>query len=171
MLFSAVNDQNIPLWKLVIEGKKTQTRRPLRIGDTMPAMSAVLHEQVRSANGHIRYEVGRTYAVQMKRGTRTLYYDVCADGSYIIQPSNKTNAAIQGLTEARIKIVELRREDVRDISEDDAKAEGFSGRGAFWDVWWKFYDPIVVTMPGEVPVVDRPAELYQAWALTFEVVS
>ena len=46
MIFSAKNEAGVPLWKLVLSGKKTVTRRP---------------------KGH-SYKVDRDYAMQPKRG-------------------------------------------------------------------------------------------------------
>ncbi|MGE4177985.1 MAG: ASCH domain-containing protein [Thermoleophilia bacterium] len=81
------------LHELVLDGRKTQTRRPG--GDT-----------------ECRYRAGRTYAVQPARTARSV---------------------------GRIMVTDVRREYVQDITEDDARAEGFADRAAFLDRWRDLY--------------------------------
>lgn len=142
----------------ILSGEKTQTRRPVHEGDEyLPYFEIyrtcfVVNEfpsLIKDVKGKHRYEVGKTYAVQPGRG----------------------KAAI-----GRIRLTDIRREDVRNISEEDACAEGFGPvvhpRVAFLYVWTGFYDPIGHRFPlyNRDLLIDRPAALYDAWALTFEVV-
>lgn len=98
------------LARLVLAGKKTQTRRPVKAGEET-----------------CRYHEGRSYAVQPGRGKP----QVC-----------------------RIKILEVRRELLHEITYPDAVAEGFRTRDEFFDYWRELYKtgPLI-----EVPV----------WAIRF----
>ncbi len=73
-----------------------------------------------------RWQVGKTYAVQPGRSKRAV---------------------------ARFKALEVRRELVTDISEEDAHAEGFSGRADFLAAWRKMHG-------------DKASDV---WAITFEL--
>lgn len=95
------------------------------------------------------YRVGKTYAVQPGRGQKAV---------------------------GRIEIVSIRQEDVRHISQEDVIAEGYDRLG-FFLTWTKMHD---VPANRELRRFDspplrlldsRPPERYQAWVLTFKVVS
>lgn len=105
----------------------------------------------------MRWQVGRTYAVQ---------------------PARAKNAI------ARIRITDIRREDVRLISEADAQAEGFKTATEFFLTWCKMHDkrlllPIIpnydtgsiVWHGARNELMSRPAKHYAAWVLTFELVT
>lgn len=79
----------------VLDGSKTQTRRRWKWGEDA-----------------CRYVVGRTYAVQDKRGGTTL---------------------------GRIHILSAQKTVVANISRGDARAEGFSSTRAFYDRWREMY--------------------------------
>lgn len=79
----------------VLDGSKTQTRRPVK--GTSPC----------------RYEVGKTYAIQRKRGTHGLG--------------------------PRILVLEVDQVLVVPISQADALAEGFDSPAAFADRWMELY--------------------------------
>ena len=76
-----------------------------------------------------QYRAGRTYAVQPGRGQRQV---------------------------ARLRVLEVRREKLGDISQEDAGAEGFPGRETFLRYWQRIY--------GEV---DHDQLI---WVLRFELV-
>jgi hypothetical protein len=86
--------------KMVLEGRKTQTRRRARKdkdGNWVPP----------------RYKEGRTYGVQ---------------------------TAWMGKSIARILITQIGMPElVRDITEEDARAEGFESREAFIELWAKAF--------------------------------
>lgn len=102
------------------------------------------------------YEVGKTYAVQPAPGKPAV---------------------------ARICILDIRREDVREISNEDVQAEGFTDYDDFLRVWCSVHDK-QIELPlipfHETPKIfgafyrneltDRPAACYDAWVLTFELV-
>jgi len=95
---------------------------------------------------------------------------------YAIQPA-RTQKAI-----GRFTIIEIKRYDVRDISEPEARAEGFARSVDFLMTWCRMHDkgvmlPIIpdyetgliawADMEGSLSI--RPAYRYQAWQLRFEV--
>lgn len=154
-------------WSKVLDGSKTQTRRIAlphadgtgefdceMIGYPMGIMS-VQRLKVGASSWRTIYQVGKTYAVQ---------------------PGRTKPAA------ARIRITGIRREDVREISWEDTYAEGFKSRAMFFNTWLQMHDKTVYEVfrdykfpYGKIGsatelLESRPAERYQAWALTFELV-
>jgi hypothetical protein len=105
-------------WEKVLRGEKTQTRRIVKPGEHFNEMGATTivtgsffrqmtfaddyHYAVITPAGRIKWEVGKTYAVQPGRG----------------QPAV-----------GRIRITAIRKERIGDITEEDAIAEGFSAGG------------------------------------------
>lgn len=91
----------------ILSGQKTQTRRLCKPGENwqiFPPIPATVLDK----NGRIKWQVGRDYAIQVKRGGNAI---------------------------GRFRIKDIRREIVAQISEDDAKAEGFDGRNEFFTTW------------------------------------
>lgn len=153
----------------VLDGSKTQTRRLFKPGEALcgfaPGKPNWTHAVI--SNGRVRYKIDSTYAV-------------CP---------GRTKPAV-----ARIRIVDIREEDVRNISEEDAIAEGFIDKANFLAVWTYMYDAVssfawdsdknyYIAYRGnghydhmgdfasiEAILRSRPDERYHAWALTFEVV-
>ena len=84
-----------------------------------------------------------------------------------------------GYTPARIKITGIRREDVRQISHADVLAEGFDTFSDFFETWVKMHDKKALPdfeKADDLSMTDsflatRPAHLYQAWVLDFELVN
>lgn len=156
-------------WQAVLENRKTQTRRLVKPNHhALNVWRAELGSELRigesgdsdrigvvQAAGRDIWQVGKTYAVQPARGQKAV---------------------------ARIRILSIRREDVREISIEDAKAEGFDSRLDFIKTWINMHDkeiykkfstydfPIGAINPATTLIKSRPAERYDAWALTFEVV-
>lgn len=149
-------------WQKVLSGEKTQTRRIVR-PDDLPMFHTANslrfypdvysgYRGVRKTDGTYKWQVGKTYAVQPGRGKPAV---------------------------ARIRLTVIRREDVRDISDPDIEAEGFDDFFDFFDVWTDMHDHSFnkrylynADMGYEwdnYGLAKRPAERYQAWALTFEV--
>lgn len=140
----------------VLNGTKTQTRRLVKPGEyaiTIPAdrdvplagrISAVMDDA--KQNGVI-YAVGKDYAVQPGRTAKGI---------------------------ARIRITDIRCEDVRNISDEDVKAEGFADHEEFFEVWCTMHDPAILpfytAMYRRGWLTPQPAYKYQAWVITFELV-
>lgn len=107
------------------------------------------HKNEREWNYRTKWQVGKSYAVQPGRGKPAI---------------------------GRIRITGIRREDVRDISDEDTHAEGFDSREAFWDTWVSMHDKswhkefCYAADYGRLRkygFYDRPAERYDAWVITF----
>lgn len=157
-------------WQKILSGKKTQTRRLIKgvnlvvdIHGNPNATDSPFYDKASSSEiecvltekGWLRYHVNHTYAVQ----------------------TGRSKGAV-----GRIRILSIRRQDVRDISPDDIRAEGFSTSYDFLWVWCQLHDKPalkllmnteqVPELPYHIPLwmADRPAHLYDAWALKFELV-
>lgn len=137
----------------ILAGKKTQTRRPVKPGEKHVGYAPGTHYAhcvIKTGPDRLKWQVGKTYAVCPGRG----------------------KAAV-----ARIKLLNIRREDVRNISDEDAIAEGFPNRMAqfwFWKTWCEFYDKpgwkLFSRYNDHDALLSRPAHLYDAWVLEFELV-
>lgn len=155
-------------WEKVLSGEKTQTRRialpePDGTGSfdcemiSYPmGIESVQRIRVNDDSWRTIYQVGKTYAVQPSRTAKAI---------------------------ARIRITDIRREDVRKISQADAKAEGFANEIEFWKTWYGMHDKyafrnVAISIHEDV---DRARQylcnrnfyrgnVNDAWALTFELV-
>lgn len=122
--------------KQVLGGTKTQTRRLCYLADSLGFVTddgvkrkAVL-DNSHPSRARTRWAVGRTYAVQPER----------------------CHAA-----RGRIEVIDLRREeDPTQISEADARAEGFADRAAFLASW---------------TVLHRKKPVQPVWVITFRLVA
>lgn len=144
----------------VLSGEKTQTRRIVKPRDRYDDRRMIGHPPaVFTVSRHgidpapiVKWQVGQTYAAQPGRGKPAV---------------------------ARMRITDIRREDVRRISEADVTAEGFENIGDFWFLWINMHDPEYLDTYryakdcdylDEYGFYDRPAARYDAWAITFELV-
>lgn len=154
------------IWAIV-RRQKRQTRRPikpihsaLRDSGTIVAVQSSLSRKTASTV----YQVGKDYAVCPKRGkqgvwwsdsptpllahetkwgTTTSMWDMAHIDTYHEDglPDYKRWLTQHGFAPLRIRITGIRQEDVRDISDADAHAEGFASRYDFWMVWTSLYRP------------------------------
>jgi hypothetical protein len=99
----------------VIDGTKTQTRRVVKDGETLhPAAITGLRSiddqkpWIWTAKRWLKWQVGRTYAIQAGRSGPTL---------------------------GRFRLTGIRRESLWEITAEDAEAEGYSSRVAFRQDW------------------------------------
>lgn len=102
-------------WEKVLLGEKTQTRRQRKPLQYYFKETCQVEKWQRYLTWKTVYAIGKTYAVQPARTAKGI---------------------------ARIQIMSIRREDVRQISEADARAEGFDSPELFWLKWCEMYDPL-----------------------------
>lgn len=153
MLFKA------DLRQKILEGIKTQTRRPIKSGEWLKFDDQVIR------NGRLKWQVGREYAVQYGRGKPMCWwrkdplgYPIELTHEIVELKKDKYGDNWKSVIAAnyepfKIEILCIRREDVRDISDADVIAEGFNFRSEFMDVWESFYKD----------------QCYEAWVLEFKV--
>lgn len=155
---------------------KTQTRRIVKPGQYQRRDFELPDSPI--------VQVAHTKTGWVGTGTPVVYN---VGSTYAVQPARTAKAI------ARIRLLSIRREDVRYISDEDVVAEGFSRRCDFLMVWVKMHDKglklnyhphldffTYVADGREYSGVNaeymqqflltRPAHRYDAWALTFEVV-
>lgn len=195
----------------VVYGSKTQTRRVVaqpvigecRDGDWLKDGTVWSARPTKpDERGHMgmnyttarsRFTVGRDYAVQPGWGKRVVLWTIDGNGDRCVWPYDDRPAHVQNWKPARIRITDIRREDVRMITPEDAKAEGFERVWEFLHTWcqindktarWDF-DPqqvdywintgrrreLVSFQTVQQIVLDRPLKFYDAWAITFELVA
>ena len=161
----------------VLSGEKTQTRRIVKPGETFEPADPICGypagvycwKRNFAQTARPVYIAGKTYAVQPGRNEFAHWY--YNGGEWV---------------ELRICVTDIRREDVREISDEDVQAEGYESHAAFWLTWCKRYDSFLFK-PGQLVMSKvlsaehmeremmalmkaRPAAQYDAWVLTFEVV-
>lgn len=180
-------------WEKVLSGEKSQTRRlvkrcpeGMRIGGDYVFEAVAADDVVHFPEGS---EIQRVSTVYYRHGG-WLTGDLCVEPderlfrkyqighTYAVQPGRGQKAI------ARIEITRIRCEDVRTISWEDLKAEGFGFHGnakeKFLWVWCGMHDKTVrekfrrsfddiLTMPYDL-LAERPAAFYDAWVLDFKVV-
>lgn len=155
----------------VLSGQKQVTRRLVKpgeysIGLTLPM---VCYSVEGHGNDRVKYYVGQTLAVQPGRGQSAV---------------------------ARIRIESIERDDdVRDITADEAKREGFSSPEKFLETWTRLHDPsasfwfdfdiadyhwyvnrrVKWTVGGieqlTAFLATRPADRYAAWRIEFSLIT
>lgn len=131
--------------KKILARQKTQTRRLIKndanIQEELTGKSIrrVIQYSPGYPGGRVKWEVGKTYAVQPDRGKPALWvnydhpcYDI--DIWENITTADKEIAAKQGYQPGRIKITRIRAEQLQNISGADAVAEGIDlyQSGRFW---------------------------------------
>lgn len=171
----------------ILTGEKTQTRRPIKAGEKLVERDGL--KTVLTAGGRIKIQVGRDYAVQFGYGKPTRFWnpETSEMMSWDAYEANRVEHGDvhmfwvfrqNGFIPMRIRMTEIRCEDVRNISYDDTLDEGFEYYEKFLSVWCAFYDqkslPIVTdsyysTSQIHVLMSARPEHKYQAWAYTFEL--
>lgn len=159
-------------WEKVLSGEKTQTRRIVKPGDgfTTPLSLGVIGKDagrmITTVPNYSTPRPGFNNIYSVCNGKRTVYQ---VNKDYAVQPG-RTKSGV-----ARIQLTEIRREDVRNISDEDVAAEGFGiDKDDFLEVWCQMHDPGVLpyytAMYRRGWLESQPSERYQAWALTFRLV-
>lgn len=107
----------------VLSGEKTQTRRIKKPGEYLGrrytealdvSRETPYYNAIFLSNGRLKWIEGGVYAVQGARATPAVAY---------------------------FRLLKIREEDARSISEADVKAEGFETRLGFLTVWAQMHDP------------------------------
>ena len=139
----------------VLNGTKTQTSRIVKPGDYIQyadtGAGETYHVYIEGVYRNRRplWKVGNTYAVQPGRGQKAV---------------------------ARIRILQISKQDVRHITAEEARAEGFNSEVEFFEVWCKMHDPKGFELLAKpyyghwMDFLHRPAERYTAWVIRFELV-
>jgi hypothetical protein len=189
---------------LIIAGRKTQTRRICRPGERSnhelggpdaQHLTRMVEDgrisSVLTASDRVKWEVLKTYAVQPGRGKPGAMWGHWHDGRAIWDlPNSETSSWTDDWTPLRIRLLDIRQERLQDISQEDARVEGYPENederecphcNALYPTGWYdgpdlpcICDPIawyrelwdaINTRPG-----TRWADAPLVWALTFEVV-
>jgi len=139
----------------ITSGQKTQTRRLFH--DELLSDKGELLTLATNPNAtkhRIKYAVGRDYSVCPGRGKPGLIID------------DKP---------LRILVTAIRFEDVRNITDQDARAEGFENALEFWCVWTSIYLRSTIYRPSATTETTREFlktlddAPFKAWAITFRV--
>lgn len=128
-------------WKLILSGKKTQTRRIREKGDVFSDSFTKVGRgnhprQIPAAifrNNRQKWQVGKTYSVEVGRGSWSV---------------------------GRIKVTGLRLEQLQAISEADAIKEGFASIDEFKRTWQMLH----IRKP------ERWRDNPKVWVIEFELV-
>lgn len=139
----------------VLAGTKTQSRRLIKPDETLVSVENPFGGYkplyVRNNRNYSRlYTIGQTYLVQRKSG--------------------------QNEGAVRIRIDNITRQDVRQITDQDAIAEGYRSAYNFMCWWCAINDPIIVVgnqivrIEWDTKLRRRPDKKYQAWVLSFHLV-
>ena len=152
----------------ILAGRKTQTRRLVKENEnTWKKCGSCSKFWAVKKNNKIKWQVGRDYAVQVGRGKPRLWYcPKCKSMQHIASTYqfDKFNYFCwkHHIAEPlRIRITGIRKERLKEISEDDAKKEGFENRYRFWQA----FDKINRYNTKEDADFPNP----EVWVLDFEV--
>lgn len=179
----------------ILAGKKRQTRRPVKDEDILldgrvGKQKQHIEEYIEGTPiynqpyiDRVKWAVGNDYAVCPGHGKAGIWYACEPLMMWVGKPDHYPDAK-----PLRIRITRIRSEDVRNISAEDAVAEGFESTTEFLVTWMNFYDkPTLNTLnrasnvawhgglPHGIESVDMlwrhaalsPAALYSAWVLNF----
>lgn len=139
-------------YQQILDGLKTRTSRIQAPGETLENVLPDLTDwlRVKTARGRVKWETGKTYAIQVGRTAPTLRVRRNGYGD-LIHLSNEDIRRMtalgfdfdnNGWMQARIEIVDIASECITDITPEQARAEGISGNyedskcvQAFGDLW------------------------------------
>lgn len=151
----------------VLSGEKTQTRRIVKLNHhALNIWRTELGDDLRVGM------LGDGNRIGIVQSSGRDMWRVLSD--YAVQPGRGKPAV------ARIRITNIRQEDVRGITPEDARAEGFVSSTHFMLIWTKMHDPQHYNRYpttgqqslawGNGVLENRPSELYTAWVIQFELV-
>lgn len=147
----------------------------------------VIHYGKTAVNSKAYYAVGGVNTVTGGRGKPAVWYigsHTCALSDRYDWCIKKNRSAItqdfinHGYQPLQIRVTKIRVEDVRNISDEDVKAEGFDSYAEFMETWCGIHDKPMVYTIETVGRTDwlrkelrlRPDKRYKAVVLDFEVV-
>jgi hypothetical protein len=159
----------------ILAGKKTMTRRIVKQEEyfdnelsRIPLEKQAVIKCFENKLGRIKWQVGRKYSVCLGRGKPQVWYCPFCDSwlSGVIKGNilegeihfGRFHEHIHKWKPLFIELVAIRKEKLLDISEEDAKREGFKGINEFLN---KFSEINQVSCVGNNPDV---------WVLEFKVV-
>ena len=129
----------------ILAGKKTQTRRLVKEEDYLAQYVRLNSNKLSDfcivdaiTSKKVKCYVGQDLSVQSGRGKPCVCYCPKCNESLIPVKENNEYARInlcgihhEAIRKLRIRITSIRKEKVLDISEEDAKKEGFENRAEF----------------------------------------
>lgn len=181
----------------IITGTKTQTRRIVRVGEEL------WPDYVNPQGGYspavvakrLKWQVGRDYAVSPGRGKSGVWIYRTGKAVSWLTPTRKLSrldmdiSLSDGWKPLRIRLLEIRREPLQDITEVDARAEGYPEDEDERKCGYCDWGEQVVDPPPSVACICSPATWYRdlwnsintrkgtrwddsphVWVLEFEVV-
>lgn len=166
------------LLQKILDADKTQTRRPAKDGEQLITLDGL--KMVLSYSGRIKYQVGRDYACTYGRGKPTARwaYSEAGQNKLLLSWDEYCNWKDhpdfdEKYPLTRIRITDIRQQDVREISREDAIAEGFFDTLGFLETWCTFYDEMALSHDfwfEKFRLAQRPDHLYNGFAYTFQLV-
>jgi len=171
---------NVEFVEKILSGEKTQTRRLVKEGEyeinlfpsnKIGQVIKARKNNVKKYSG-VKWQIGKDYAVQSGRGKKGLWYCPKCKLNY------EDNAFNCGCTPhpyiksipLRVVIKNIRKERLLDISEEDAKREGYRNKD-------DFVDGFVLINKGR-PIYENLTKVFghivsywnpSVWAIEFEV--
>lgn len=172
----------------VLSGEKTQTRRLVKVGEFAANQYGLWIPDLKE--WHRRFADLLTGEYVDNRARIVVKIPPARD-KYVVQNSYAVQSGRGQTAIARMRIIDINREDVRNISDKDVQAEGFENPYHFWETWTAMHDKranshLLCDLHRRDYVTwgawamdyshqwceymsGRPAEQYDAWALTFEL--
>lgn len=155
--------------------------------------------EVRNKNGNLRFKVGQVLSVQPGRGKAAIWWNPITgwpiENAVIWNPQytmdwevaeemtrvdRRKSLKAKGYVPLQIRVLRIRRQDVRAKSHEDSLAEGFESREHFWHTFVKLNDKtlhnkITKQYPSWIDnnvfsrmLNARTRKFYDAWVLDFE---
>jgi hypothetical protein len=181
----------------IVDGLKTVTCRPVKPGDMFRQANAamMLEDAVIAASGVIKWRVGGIVPVKPGRIQPTCLVE--DRDSEVVRDLLRTCQRLHprvdferdtpkllrdyllcthdGFSLLYVKVTALARVDVREMTHDEAIAEGFTDAYSYLEWWTKAYDSKAFTVRNRGTksqwhswLKTRPAERYDAWQLRFQ---
>ena len=147
----------------IVSNQKTQTRRLCKPTEQPVWNPKNLKEIMLVQSGkRTKWEVGRSYAVQCKRGGKGVWFS--SDGW-------STGKIYTFSKPLRIKITRIRQMKLKQTTGNDARAEGFNSKQEFWEYFYHVNGDLKPNedLLGAVIWFEKKLPDLPVWALSFEV--